>query len=406
MSPAWTKGAAVSLPQPGRITRRQFVARLGCFGATVAAGGLLTGCAAPSFAFSPISIPANASVPLKQVASDKAILFGAATQQWILQSDSEYAKDFVKHCGVLVPENELKWATVEPQPNSFNFAPGDWLADFAAANGILFRGHCLVWHNQIPSWAGRATSAAAIQDQLTNHISQTVRHYAGRAYSWDVVNEAINPDDGRPDYLRKTVWLNALGPAYIDLAFRTAAEEDPNAILVYNDYGLEYETGNAAARRAGVLKLLTGLKASGTPVHALGIQAHLQGTDSFNSSSLASFLKEVADLGLKIFITELDVSDQRLPADIGIRDEIVADVYQQFLETVLQEPAVNTVITWGLSDKYTWLNQFSPRPDHQPVRPLPLDRSLQPKTAIAGMINAFNSSAGRPPLPYVPASTQ
>lgn len=105
-----------------------------------------------------------------------------------------------------------------------------------------------------------------------------------------------------------------LGPDYIDLAFRTAAEADPKALLVYNDYGLDYDTWKDEAKRGAVLKLLERLKSRGTPIHAFGMQAHLRADETrFNAKKLKAFLRNIAELDLKILITELDVTDKKLP---------------------------------------------------------------------------------------------
>ncbi len=108
-------------------------------------------------------------------------------------------------------------------------------------------------------------------------------------------------------------------------------------------------------------------------------------------------MKQVAALGLRIFITELDVTDRELPADLQIRDGVVANVYQDFLQAVLEQPAVTAVVTWGLSDRYTWLSQFEPRSDGRPVRPLPLDSSMQHKPALWAVMNALNAAEARAP---------
>ncbi len=382
----------------GQMTRRDFV-RLVSLG-TAGAGLLGSLGACGGVAGSAVHARAQAFLapfqPLKTSAGDRNILFGVATGPGALQADAAFAAQIATHAALLVPENELKWETVEPLPDVFNFAPGDWLANFAAQNGQLYRGHTLVWHQQLPWWAGSGVSPTVAEQQLTNHVAKTVAHYAGRVHSWDVVNEAINPADGRADGLRKTVWLNTIGPSYIDLAFRVAAQADPNALLVYNDYGVEYDGSDGDARRAAILRLLTRMKAAGTPVHGVGIQAHLDGSQTqFNASKLRSFIRGVAALGLQVFITELDVIDQRLPGDIPTRDAGVADTYWQLLNTALQEPTVTTVVTWGLSDRYTWLTNFKPRSDGQPVRPLPLDSSFQPKPALFAMLEAFQAAPPR-----------
>lgn len=209
----------------------------------------------------------------------------------------------------------------------------------------------------MPDWFEATVTAANAEQYLSEHIRRVVGRYKGRIHSWDVVNEAVNgnPSAGTTG-LQWSPWLDRLGPDYIELAFRLAAATDPKAQLVYNDARLEYDTEEGHRGREAVLSVLSRLKARQVPLHALGIQAHLNAAESrFNRSIYRDFLRRVANLGLKILITELDVSDRDLPADIPQRDRLVASTYQDFLDVALQEPAVTTVLTWGLSDRYTWL---------------------------------------------------
>jgi endo-1,4-beta-xylanase len=209
-----------------------------------------------------------------------------------------------------------------------------------------------------------------------------------------VVNEAVWPEDNQPNGLRRSPWLQFLGQNYIDLAFRAAAEADPQALLVYNGDQLDHDTPEDEARRVATLKLLERLKSQGTPVQALGIQAHLQADRPLNPKKLRAFLRDVADFGLKILITELDVKDNNLPKDITARDRIVAGVYEDYLSVMLDEPAVIAVLTWGLSDKNSWLANF-PREDKAPVRPLPLDTQLKRKLAWNAIARAFDKAPKR-----------
>jgi endo-1,4-beta-xylanase len=339
----------------------------------------------------------DTSIPLAKRATASGLIYGAAVRQYALSSDTRLAATFARECAILVPEWELKWNILRPHPNKFNFGPADWLASFARSHRILLRGHTLVWHQSfaLPKWFSAVNTQNARKVML-EHIETVVKRYAGRMHSWDVVNEAIEPKDGRDDGLRKTPWLQFLGPNYIDLAFRVAAQADPHALLVYNDYGLDYDTSEDEAKRTAVLKLMERLKSRGTPIHALGIQAHLRGEETkWNPKKLRNFLKNVAGLGLKILITELDVVDKKLPRDIKVRDRIIAAVYEDYLSTVLEEKAVIAVITWGLSDRYSWLNEFEPRPDRAPVRPLPLDAQMQRKLAWNAIARAFDNAPKR-----------
>ncbi|MEM8778273.1 MAG: endo-1,4-beta-xylanase [Cyanobacteria bacterium P01_G01_bin.49] len=327
---------------------------------------------------------------LKSYAAAKGLLYGAAGAYAHLSDNREFAQRFIEECAVLTPENDLKWQTIHPKPNDYDFGKGDWMAKFARTHKLQLRGHNLVWHDAIPDWVKETVNPENAASVLKDHIATVAGHYQGSMHSWDVVNEAINIGDGHPLGLRKSHWFNWLGEDYIDIAFQAAAEADPQALLVYNDYDLDYDTPAQNARREAVFKLLERLKARGTPIHALGLQAHLVGRETrFNPDKMRQFLADVASLGLKIMVTEMDVSDQGLPADYGERDRRIADVYEMYLSTVLDEPNVMAVLTWGLSDRYTWLSGYRPRKDNIPVRPLPLDRTFQPKLAWESITKTF-----------------
>jgi endo-1,4-beta-xylanase len=236
------------------------------------------------------------------------------------------------------------------------------------------------------------------KDILTQHIQAVCGHYAGKLHSWDVVNEAIAPENHNPDGLRNSIWLSAIGPDYIPLAFTVARQADPQAMLVYNDFGVEYDFPGHDERRTAILNLLHKLRSQNVPVQAFGLQAHLYGTavQHMPTQALASFLKSISDMGLKILVTELDVQDKGLPADPGARDAAVAQSYSVFLNTVLQNTNVIVVETWGVSDKYTWLRQHAPRDDGQDVRVLPYDANYQPKSAVYQAIEqAFDAAPPR-----------
>jgi endo-1,4-beta-xylanase len=316
---------------------------------------------------------------LKERAANKGLLYGAACRYGDLITDAQYAASVVRECALLVPEWEFHW-----------------MAKFAKAGGMKFRGVPLVWNRGLPSWFEKGINRQNAEPTMIEHIQKLVGRYRGQMYAWDVVNEAVNPFQGRSDRLQTSPWLDFIGPDYIDMAFRVAAETDSNALLVYNDYGMEYDTDQHEQKRIAVLQLLEQLKAKGTPVQALGIQAHLWADETrFNAEKLRRFLAQVASLGLEIFITELDASDTKLPKAQEQRDRIVASAYEDYLSTVLDEPAVTTIITWGLSDRYTWLSEFHPRPDGAPVRPLPLDANLKPKLAWSAMARAIDRAPNR-----------
>lgn len=339
-------------------------------------------------------------VSLKQRAAAKGLIYGAAIQHNQLAADAFLAAHVANECGMLVPEWALKWSTpdkpLRPTPNSFDFTAADWIAKFAKTHDLLFRGHTLVWYQSLPPWFEETVNSQNAEQFLTKHIKTVVGRYAGQMHSWDVVNEAIETTDGRSDGLKRKPWLELLGPDYIEIAFRVAAEADPQAMLVYNDNGLEYDTREDEAKRTAVLKLLERLKNRGIPVHAFGMQSHLRGEETrFSAKKLQAFLHDIAGFGLKILITEMDVTDQKLPKDADVRDRMVAAAYEDYLSVALDQPAVIAVLTWGLSDRFTWLSSFAPREDGSPLRPLPLDAQLKRKLAWNAIARAFDKAPKR-----------
>ncbi len=339
--------------------------------------------------------PANGGTTLKAAAASKGLLYGAATSRKILQADPDFAAAFVQQCGIMTPEGEMKWKGLRPGIDKFRFDDADWLVDWAHQNGILFRGHTLVWGINLPDWVEKQVNQGNAEKVMVDHIRTVVGHYQGKLHSWDVVNEIIQPKDGRPDGLAKGVWLDNIGPDYVAKAFRAAKAADPQPLLVWNERMLEYDLPYSEDQRNATLGLLKKLKSSGAPIDALGIQSHLRDEmqSKFNPRKFQDFLHQVAGLGLKILITELDVREARTP--LSSRDNDLAKIYETYLNTVLEEKAVISVQTWGLSDKYTWLAKEAPRPDSQPVAPMPLDASFGGKPVFDAIVRAFQRAPSR-----------
>ncbi len=343
--------------------------------------------------------------PLRRLAAAKGIVYGTTISAAQIRRDPAFVALVLHEAGLVVPENDMKWQFMNRgAPGDDDFGPADRIVDFAVANGLVLRGHNLLWYHRTPRWFFDLPSRAAKERAIVARIRAMVERYRGKIHSWDVVNEPIEPKDGRPDGLRKAVFLEALGPEYLDLAYRTARAADPKARLVVNEYDIELDAPEHEARRAALTALLRRMRAAATPVDAVGIQAHLRavGGPPLSVAKLRRFLAEIAAMGLEIEITELDVTDEMAPAAIEARDRLVADAYRRFLDAVLVEPAVKMIVTWGLSDRYSWIvrketNETRQRRDGLPSRPLPFDAELRPKPAYRAMAEAFALAPPRNP---------
>jgi endo-1,4-beta-xylanase len=346
---------------------------------------------------------ASETIVLRQLAAEKGLIYGTTISAKQIETDRPFVGLVLRQAGLVVAENEMKWQFIsQGAPGDDDYGPADTIANFARDNNLVLRGHNLLWYHRTPPWYFDLPSSQEQERAVVKHIEELAGRYRGRVHSWDVVNEPIEPKDGRPDGLRTKVFLETLGPEYLDLAYRTAREADPAARLVVNEYDIELDAPEQEARRIALLHLLEKMKRSGTPVDAVGVQAHLTavGGPPFSAPLLRRFLAEIAGLGLTIQITELDVTDEHAPADVAVRDRLVADTYRRFLDAALDEPAVKMVVTWGLSDRHSWIvrretYQAKWRTDDAPSRPLPFDADLQPKRACEAIAEAFAQAPKR-----------
>ena len=324
--------------------------------------------------------------------------FGAAVKSRLLREDSAYRATVARECDILVQEYELKRGTTEPKPGKYDFSGADQIIDFAQAHGMRARGHTLVWYTANPPWLEPAVQQASDAQQrqlMTGYIDVAMRRYAGRISEWDVVNETIEPNQGRADGMRaENLWMKAMGEHYIDLAFHRAREVDSGAALFLGDYGLEHDSPRCERRRTAMLKLLDRLMSRGVPVDAIGIQGHLKPyKEPFNQRQFADFLATLSGYGLKLAITELDIADRGGPPNPDKRDREVAAFAKAFLDVALDNPAMGSVLCWGVSDRDSWLSKYPEYkwPDGQLSRGLPFDGKMARKPfwdAIAGAFDA------------------
>ena len=332
---------------------------------------------------------------LRALAAAKGIRFGTAAANYELR-DSDFVRLLPHEAALLVAEYEMKRKALEPLREQYDFTDADTLVDYARGKGLAFRGHTLVWYAANPDWLPQAVLSGRDEKLLTSYIEKVAGHFRGRMESWDVVNEALLPQDGRADKLRDNFWLKAFGPGYIDTAFHAARAADPNALLVYNDWGCEAGAAYNDRFRAATLNMLDGMLARGAPVQGLGMQGHLSAfCAQFDQHKLRAFLEEIEARGLSILITELDVDDSGGPTDITTRDAASADAARRFLDVVLDSRAVKTVLTWGLSDRYLDPPDWRERLKGWRDRKLPFDTDLEKKPLWTAMADAFSHARAR-----------
>lgn len=313
----------------------------------------------------------------------------------------------------VTPENAMKWQSLHPAPERYDFRAADAYVEFAGRHHMALIGHTLVWHSQTPSWVfegtdGKPATREVMLQRMREHIHAVVGRYRGKVKGWDVVNEALS--DRGADLLRDSPWRRLIGDDYLDHAFRFAREAAPQAELYYNDYRLEDER-----KRANCVTLLRGMLDRGVPVAGVGTQSHFH-LDYPSLGAIDDTLAALSRLGLKVMITELDVDvlprrenagiadigrrevgDQTMdPYALGLPEEVqtrLANRYRDLFALYLRHrTAITRVTFWGLDDGHSWLNNFpiAGRTNH----PLLFDRELKRKPAFFAMLSIERAPAG------------
>jgi endo-1,4-beta-xylanase len=307
----------------------------------------------------------------------------------------EEGQFIIKHFNSITPENAMKMGPIHPSQNKYNWKESDAIVAFAQKNKIKVRGHNLCWHEQTPAWIfknddGTEVSKDTLLNRLRDHIYTVVKRYKGKIYAWDVVNEAI--DDNPAHFLRESPWLKICGEEYIAKAFQYAHEADPQAQLFYNDYNTE-----RPEKRERIFKLVKKLLDQGIPVHAVGLQGHWSLFEP-SKTELQETIAKFASLGLKVQVTELDVSvypweKERRKLREGEQQPYTKEMEKKQSEkyaaifNVLREnkDALTGVTFWNVSDRYSWLDTY-------PVQgrknyPLLFDQEYKPKQAFWSVVN-------------------
>lgn len=362
--------------------------KLFCSPKTLAAALLLvTGCMAPSK-----QVPAQQTPSLKDAFKNDFLIGTALNVAHIQERDQKAAVLIPKQFNAATPENIMKAEHIHPEWGRYDFDMPDKLVEYGKKNNISINAHTLIWHSQMPAFARRMQSVDSFRTFFNEHIKTVAGRYKGKVQSWDVVNEALN-EDGT---MRRSPFLQKLGPDFVTEAFRLAAAADPQAQLYYNDYNNEQP-----AKRAGCIALIKKVQDAGVKIDGVGIQGHWHvGRVPFQH--IEESIEQYAALGIKVAFTELDIEvlprnfqgadvSQRMqdnpglnPYKDGLPDSVqqqLAKDYQQLFELFLKhKDKISRVTFWGVTDGDSWLNGW-------PVRgrtnyPLLFDRNYEPKPAF------------------------
>jgi endo-1,4-beta-xylanase len=350
-----------------------------------------------------LSCTSNKTNSLKNAYKDDFLIGAAIGTEHILEKNTIANNLIESEFNTITPENIMKAEVIHPELNRYDFTLSDKYVEYGKKNDMFMVGHALVWHSQLTPAANKINSPDSLRKFMTDHINTVVGRYKGKINSWDVVNEALN-EDGT---MRESIFYKKLGEGYIKEAFDLAAKADPLVELYYNDYNIEQP-----AKRAGTIKLIKRLQASGTKIDGIGIQGHwsLLGAPL---NQIEDAIVEFSKLGVKVAFTELDITVIPNPWDLK-----GADVNQNFEGDPKMNPyakafpdsaqkaltkryeglfalflkhkdKISRVTFWGVNDGHSWLNGWPIK--NRTNYPLLFDREFKQKPAYQSVINLKSS---------------
>jgi endo-1,4-beta-xylanase len=329
---------------------------------------------------------------LREYADKIGVLVGAAVNPSLFGEEA-YASTLAREFNMLEPENVMKWGAIRSTQSAFNFQPGDRVVAFARAHAMKVRGHCLVWGKYNPVWLSKGRfTPEQLSKLMREHITKVARHYAGQVFAWDVVNEAFDAKGG----LEHTIWYDTPGigladkkTAYIEQAFRWARAADPNALLFYNDYDAE----GLNAKSDAIYAMVKDFKSRGVPLDGVGLQMHIFNLSTKDILDLDANIARLTALGVQVHITEMDVG---LPVDA--KGNLVdhadlmrqADIYRYAATACLRQPRCTAFQTWGFTDKYSWIPDYT---RGTKAAPLLFDKLYAKKPAYQALLEVFQMRA-------------
>ncbi len=285
---------------------------------------------------------------VRSLADERGFRFGSAID-FNDVGDEQRAARFVSFVNSITPRNELKWMAVEKRPGSFDFRAADAIVAFAIENRMKVYGHTLIWY-RVPNWVEEIKDEASLRRAMQRHIRTVMTRYKGKVDTWDVVNEPLEYDAAE---MRQSVFQKLLGDDHIRVSFALAHQADPNATLVLNEAHLEKKSDTFEQRRDQILRIVEKVRNSGTPLHAVGLQAHFRpGLDEIDEQGMGKFCKNLREMDVGIYITELDASCRFVARAKGFTDKDYGTLFQRVIDVAADNGTLKGVTVWGLSEKY------------------------------------------------------
>ena len=334
---------------------------------------------------------------LKDVFKKDFLIGAAVSSDQISGKDTNVIALIESQFNSITPENCLKWDSVHPKPNVYDFEQADRFVAFGEKNKMFIIGHILIDQEQVPDWVfkdanGRNVDRETLLNRMREHIFKVMGRYKGRINAWHVINEPI----GRDGRIRKTKWSEIIGDDYITKAFEYAHEADPNVELYYNGHDMLTKEATDS-----IVRLVGDIKSRGGRIDGIGVQAHWK-LDTPSLDEVENGIVRLSGSGVKVMITEMDITV--LPRNVprkelnpyldalpdGVQEKLAKRYGELFSIFHKHADKIARVNFWGVHDGQSWLNDWpvKGRTDY----PLLFDRELHPKPAFFAVVKSVKSN--------------
>lgn len=340
--------------------------------------------------------------------------------------ETSIMNSIIKHYNMYTLGNEFKPDHLNPEEGVYHFEDPDEFVAFADAAGADVRGHTLVWHSQVPQWwfkadpadtrsleecreAGALCSSEVLQERITKYITDVVTRYKDTVDVWDVCNEVLNAN-GIRRFADDSYWADIMGDIdgngfyddYVEIAFNAARAADEDAVLMINDFNMEWQDSKTTAMYDMVERMLR----KGVRIDGVGFQSHI-GLDC-NVEKYRQNIAKIASLAdiydecfpehkgnFRVQITELDMNmfvganadgafmkwtDEDFEKQSAKYRELM-DMFMDFVD----EGVIDAIVFWGTDDENSWLNTT---PKLRRNASLLFDRDLSLKPAYYAVAEA------------------
>jgi len=256
-----------------------------------------------------------------------------------------------------------------PAPIFYKYLDSD--VSIAQKAGMIGYGHLLLWGKQAPQWLREGKySRDEVVSLMQESIRSAMNRYQGKIKFWNIVNEPYDKGSKGSD-----VFLDRIGPEYVEIAFRTARESDPTAVLMFNDYA----NHTVGGRRTPQTKKIADDLKSKQLLDMVGLETILSWPDIPTKEQLIEGMRYY---GLPIMVTEFVVNMGNFNDTSEEKFATQAKIYYDTISACLESGVCRGFIMFLTSDAANFWNDQADLPGASPKNdPSPFDRNFRPKPA-------------------------